>query len=229
MRIELLNVYKSYFSKDANLEQQVLKGIGFSILPGDAIAIIGPSGSGKSTLLNLLGTLDIPTKGTVSYEDEEVSGFSEKQLAVFRNQKIGFVFQSHHLLPQLNVMENIMLPTLPYGTKKDRTKAEKRALSWLKEVGLEEDIHKFPSQLSGGECQRVAVIRALINQPKLILADEPTGSLDAEAAEKISDLLMKINKEEKVTLVVVTHSADLAKKIGMIWTLANGTLIELDQ
>lgn len=224
MNIELREVYKSYFNQDAQLEQQVLKGISMTIKAGEALAIIGPSGSGKSTLLHLLGTLDQASSGTVSFDEKELKDFSEKQLAAFRNQKIGFIFQSHHLLPQLNVLENVLLPSLPFGDKNVRKEAEKRACKWLKQVGLEEDMHKFPSQLSGGECQRVAVIRALINQPNLILADEPTGSLDVESAEKIGDLLKQIQEEEKVSLLVVTHSMTLAEKIGNVMRLKGGVL-----
>lgn len=224
MKIELKEVHKSYFNQDAHLEQQVLKGISLRIEQGEALAIIGPSGSGKSTLLHLLGTLDQASLGSVYFDDKELKDFSEKQLAAFRNQKIGFVFQSHHLLPQLNLLENVLLPCLPFGDKKDRQEAKKRALRWLKEVGLEEDMHKFPTQLSGGECQRVAVIRALINQPDLILADEPTGSLDAESAEKIGVLLKRIQEEEKVSLLVVTHSIELASKLGKVMRLKDGVL-----
>lgn len=226
MKIELSDIHKSYFNEDAQLEQAVLRGISLTIESGEALSIIGPSGSGKSTMLNLLGTLDQATSGTIFFDGQAPNSFNEKQLAEFRNQKIGFVFQSHYLLPQLNVLENILLPTLAYGDKKYRKEAEKRAKTWLEQVGLTDKIQKFPSQLSGGECQRVAVVRALINQPELILADEPTGSLDAQSAEKIGDLLMQIHQQEKVTLIVVTHSEKLAEKIGRVWKLEGGRMVE---
>ena len=224
MNIELSNIHKSYFSKDAQLEQQVLKGISLQINQGEAIAIIGPSGSGKSTLLNLLGTLDQPTLGSISFDGKELKDFKDQQLALFRNQKIGFVFQSHHLLSQLNVLENILLPSIAHGDKKSRKEAEERARKWLEEVGLSDKVDQFPSHLSGGECQRVAVIRALINQPDLILADEPTGSLDGESAEVVGDLLLKLSKEQNVALILVTHSKVLAEKVGKAYELVGGKL-----
>ncbi|NPD45852.1 MULTISPECIES: ABC transporter ATP-binding protein [unclassified Lentimicrobium] len=224
MNIELSNVCKSYFNKDAKLEQEVLKGITINIKQGEAIAIIGPSGSGKSTLLNLLGTLDQTTSGSISYDGKELKDFKDQQLALFRNQKIGFVFQSHHLLPQLNVLENILLPSIAYGDKKSRQEAEDRARKWLEEVGLSDKVAQFPSNLSGGECQRVAVIRALINQPDLILADEPTGSLDSESAEIVGDLLLRLTKEQNVALVLVTHSIAIAEKFGEVYELKGGVL-----
>lgn len=224
MKIELSNVHKSYFNKDAQLEQAVLKGISLKINQGEAIAIIGPSGSGKSTLLNLLGTLDQATSGSISFDGKELKDFKDQQLALFRNQKIGFVFQSHHLLPQLNVLENILLPSIAHGDKQSRKEAEERARKWLEEVGLSEKVEQFPSNLSGGECQRVAVIRALINQPDLILADEPTGSLDSESADVVGDLLLKLSQEQNVALVLVTHSKVLAEKVGKAYELKEGVL-----
>lgn len=224
MKIELSNIHKSYFSKDAQLEQVVLKGISLTIKQGDALAIIGPSGSGKSTFLNLLGTLDQATSGSISFGGKELKDFKDQQLALFRNQKIGFVFQSHHLLPQLNVLENILLPSIAHGNKQSRKEAEERARKWLEEVGLSDKVEQFPSNLSGGECQRVAVIRALINQPDLILADEPTGSLDSESADVVGDLLLKLSKEQNVTLVLVTHSKNLAKKLDIAYELIGGKL-----
>ncbi len=224
MKIELSNIHKSYFNKDAQLEQEVLKGISLKIEQGEALAIIGPSGSGKSTLLNLLGTLDKPTSGSISFDGKELVDINDKDLALFRNQKIGFVFQSHHLLPQLNVLENILLPSIAYGDKKSRKEAEKRAIEWLEELGLSNKVHQFPSNLSGGECQRVAVIRALINQPVLILADEPTGSLDSESADIVGDLLLKLSKEQGAALVLVTHSREIAQKLGEVYELKGGVL-----
>jgi len=226
MKIELKDLYKSYINQGGGIEQKVIKGISMILDQGEAIAIIGPSGSGKSTLLNLLGTLDTPSQGAVYLDGKDSKDFTEKELASLRNQKIGFIFQSHHLLPQLNVIENILLPTIPNGDKAYKKEAEKRAHHWLQRVGLDKDIHKFPSQLSGGECQRVAVLRALINQPEFILADEPTGSLDGDSADKIGDLLKEIHETEKVSLLVVTHSMELAEKIGKVMRLKEGVLGE---
>ena len=227
MKIELSNVHKSYFNKDAQLEQAVLKGISLKINQGEAIAIIGPSGSGKSTLLNLLGTLDQATSGSISFDGKELKDFKDQQLALFRNQKIGFVFQSHHLLPQLNVLENILLPSIAHGDKKSRKEAEERARKWLEEVGLSDKVEQFPSNLSGGECQRVAVIRALINQPELLLADEPTGSLDSESADVIGDLLLKLSREQNVALILVTHSKAIAEKLGVVYELKRGQMTDV--
>lgn len=226
MKIELNNIHKSYFLPVAKVEQAVLKGAGFKIEQGESIAIIGPSGSGKTTLLNLLGTLDKADEGQLTFDGQSIDPYSAKKLAIFRNQEIGFVFQSHHLLPQLNILENVMLPTLAFGNKKARTQAETLALKWLEKVGLSDKIDKLPAQLSGGECQRVAVVRALINQPKIILADEPTGSLDQESADQLSKLLLQISQEEKVSLVVVTHSEKLANKMQRVLELKDGKIVE---
>ena len=226
MKIELSNIYKSYFLAVAKVEQAVLKGVSFQIEQGESLAIIGPSGSGKTTLLNLLGTLDTADQGQLTFDGQSIDAYSPKKLALFRNQEIGFVFQTHHLLPQLNVLENVMLPTLAFGNKKARNQSENLALKWLDKVGLSDKIDKLPAQLSGGECQRVAVVRALVNQPKLILADEPTGSLDQESADQLSKLLLQISQEEKVSLVVVTHSEKLANKMQRVLELKDGKIVE---
>jgi lipoprotein-releasing system ATP-binding protein len=226
MKIELSNIHKSYFLAVAEVEQAVLKGVSFHIEQGESLAIIGPSGSGKTTLLNLLGTLDTADQGQLTFDGQSIDAYSPKKLALFRNQEIGFVFQTHHLLPQLNVLENVMLPTLAFGNKKARNQSENLALKWLDKVGLSDKIDKLPAQLSGGECQRVAVVRALINQPKLILADEPTGSLDQESADQLSKLLLQISQEEKVSLVVVTHSEKLANKMQKVLELKDGRIVE---
>ena len=226
MNIELNDIHKSYYLPVAKVEQAVLKGVNFKIEQGESLAIIGPSGSGKTTLLNLLGTLDTSDTGTLTFDRQSINDFSTKQLAQFRNREIGFVFQTHHLLPQLNILENIMLPTLAFGNKKARTHSETLAEKWLKKVGLFDKVDKLPAQLSGGECQRVAVVRALINQPKLILADEPTGSLDQESADQLSKLLLQISQEEKVSLVVVTHSEKLANKMQRVLELKDGKIVE---
>lgn len=193
---------------------------------GERIAIVGPSGSGKTTLLNLIGTLDRPDSGKLFFEGQDLSGLNDKQLAQFRNEKIGFVFQMHHLLPQLNLLENVLIPTLT-DKKLQGEKTMERAQKLISRMGLAEVAHQKPAELSGGECQRTAVARALINQPKLILADEPTGALDQKSSGILADLLVELNKEEGVTLIVVTHSMDLARKMQRIYKLENGKLLEI--
>jgi len=224
MLIELSNISKSFVNPSTNAHRDVLIDVNLKINLGDSLAIVGPSGSGKSSLLNIIGTLDSPTFGKIFFKGNEINSFDEKKLASIRNKNIGFVFQLHHLLPQLNLMENILLPTIPFGDKKSRIEASKRAMDLLNIVGLADRVHQRPGQLSGGECQRAAVVRALINQPELILADEPTGSLDQDSANQVGDLLVKINKDFNVALVVVTHSLTLAEKMKTIYRLSHGKL-----
>lgn len=224
MVIQLESISKSYDNMDGSSSQHILTNVSLNIDENQAIAITGPSGSGKTTLLNILGTLDTPDSGIIRMNQDDISEYKNKQLAELRNLRIGFVFQSHHLLPQLNVLENILLPTIPLKDKALKKGSEKRALDFLGKVGLLDKTYNKPGQLSGGECQRVAVVRALINKPDVILADEPTGSLDEKSAEQIGNLLSQIQKEEKIALVVVTHSAELAQKMDCIYTLSNGAL-----
>ena len=218
--LRLENVYKQYESEDCS-PVKVLKGISFTVKRGNSIAIVGPSGCGKSTLLNILGSLDSPTSGNIQLDGQELANLSEPELATVRNQKIGFIFQSHHLLPQCSVLENVLVPTLAEKGKASFDAIE-RAKQLLERSGLEHRLTHRPSQLSGGECQRVAVVRALINQPSLILADEPTGALDYSNAESMTELLVKLNLEDKATLIVVTHSTELAAKMGATYKLQNG-------
>jgi ABC-type lipoprotein export system ATPase subunit len=223
MLLRLEKVTKSY-SKD----RTILDQLDLEIEAGERIAIVGPSGSGKTTLLNLIGTLDRPDSGKMYFENQDLSVFSDQQLAGFRNEKIGFVFQMHHLLPQLTLLENILLPTLTDKKLQGKETLE-RAQKLISRMGLAEVAHQKPSELSGGECQRTAVARALINRPGLILADEPTGALDQKSAFNLTDLLVELNKEEGVTLIVVTHSMDVAKKMERIYRLENGNLISEPQ
>jgi len=224
MKIQLIDIKKSYFNSDDTIEQRVLRGLNLEISPDKSIAIKGPSGSGKTTLLNILGSLDKADSGSVLFDGKDISKLKKNDLSLFRNQKIGFVFQSHHLLPQLNAIENILLPTLAFGSPKSRESAKERAINWLGKLDMKAETFKYPSQLSGGESQRVAVIRALINQPHLILADEPTGSLDAASAENIGQLLQEIHQSEGISLVVVTHSMALAEKMDIQLNLEEGKL-----
>ncbi len=213
-------VHKQYESADRD-PVPVLKGITLMVNRGESIAIVGPSGSGKSTLLNILGSLDSPTNGSILLDGQELAHLTEQDLASVRNKKIGFIFQSHHLLPQCSVLENVLVPTLAENGKAPAGAVE-RAKQLLDRVGLGHRLTHRPAQLSGGECQRVAVVRALINQPSLILADEPTGALDHSNAESLADLLVELNRDEKVTLIVVTHSTDLAARMGTTHQLQDG-------
>lgn len=217
--LELNHITKKYISPDRTEDQAILFGIDLKIAKGESVAIVGPSGSGKSTLLNIIGTLDSPTSGKILLDDNDLTALNEKELSLLRNEKIGFIFQMHHLLPQLTVFENVLIPTLVKGHN-----AKERAKNLLEKVGLSHRLNYRPGQLSGGECQRVAVVRALINQPKLLLADEPTGSLDSESADNLTDLLLQLNKDEETALIVVTHSIDLAKKMDKIYKIVKGKL-----
>jgi lipoprotein-releasing system ATP-binding protein len=217
---ELAGVSKSYVTP-GGARTSVLRGADLSILPGESLAIIGPSGCGKSTLLNLLGTLDRPDAGQVLLDGQDVTGRPAETLARLRSTLLGFVFQAHHLLPQCSLIENALVPAIPRGGVAE---AEARARKLLERVGLGARMDHRPGQLSGGECQRAAVVRALVNRPRLLLADEPTGSLDRAGAESLAGLLADLNREEGVALVVVTHSADLAGRMGRVLELRDGRL-----
>ena len=230
--LNLVAVTKRYASGDAG-GVSVLNAVALEVGRGETLAIIGPSGSGKSTLLQIIGTLDRPTSGTVLLEGKDLSQLDDRQLAEVRNQRIGFVFQAHYLLPQCTVMENVLVPTLA-RPKSEASQShvpaaatetkEARAERLLQRVGLSERLHHRPGQLSGGERQRVAVVRALINRPQLLLADEPTGALDHAAATTLGQLLIELNREEGVTLIVATHAMDLAQRMGRVLRLEDGKL-----
>ncbi|MDA3927945.1 MAG: ABC transporter ATP-binding protein [Prolixibacteraceae bacterium] len=220
--LQLQNISKSYPTASGSIKNKVLDQLSLSIEKGESIAIVGPSGTGKTTLLNIIGTLDKADEGTLLFEGQDLMNLTSKTQPDFRNRKIGMVFQLHHLLPQCTLWENILLPTIPQKLKNGE--AEKRAEQLLKRTGIWEQRFQKPTELSGGECQRAAVIRALINQPSLILADEPTGALDEENAEKLADLLLELNKEMGTTLIVVTHSSGLAAKMDKMYRLENGKL-----
>ena len=226
MLVELQNVSKYYENPQTGNTQEVLKDISLTMEKGESIAIVGPSGCGKSTLLNIIGTLDKPSSGIASLNGNKINSLNDNELSELRNKDVGFVFQMHHLLEQLNLLENVLLPTIPLKDKKLKESAHQRAMDLLKSVGLEYKISQRPGQLSGGECQRTAVVRALINQPKLLLADEPTGSLDSDSAKQLGDILIKLNKEYQLALVVVTHSHELAERMSKVYELVNGKLVE---
>ena len=223
MLLKLENISKGYGIPGTHSYRPVLKDLHLELQAGSKVAVTGPSGSGKTTLLNLMGALDLPEKGRILFEDRDITGYSKSELAAFRNKKLGFIFQMHHLLPQLTLYENVLLPLLPQGVRIGKTQKE-WAEHLLKRVGLWEQKDQKPSELSGGECQRTAVVRALINKPELILADEPTGALDEENAGALSQLLIQLSQEEKVTLVVVTHAHELAARMDRTYLLKNGRL-----
>jgi lipoprotein-releasing system ATP-binding protein len=224
MLLELDNIYKKYDVPSGKAPLTVLSNLSLHIERGETIAVIGPSGSGKSTLLNIIGALDIPTSGSVVFDGKNLAEMSENELAYIRNTEIGFIFQLHHLLPQCTVLENVLIPTIPQNKKSSNKELQNRAKKLLCEVGLENHFDYFPAQLSGGELQRVAVVRALINSPKLVLADEPTGSLDKTSAHNLGQILIDLNRAENVTLIVVTHSHDLAKRMDKVYNLHNKRL-----
>jgi lipoprotein-releasing system ATP-binding protein len=219
--MSLENVTKRYDGPDGTPAAPVLEGVTLSLGAGESVAVVGPSGSGKSTLLNIMGTLDRPTSGRITLAGQDLSTLNDNQSAAIRNRQIGFVFQLHHLLPQCTALENVLVPTLAGRREGD---AEDRARQILERVGLAARMDYRPGQLSGGERQRVAVARALINRPALLLADEPTGSLDRTAAEHLADLLAQVNREDGLTLVVVTHSAPLAARMGRVLEIRDGRL-----
>lgn len=222
--LELVHVAKTYESPGSSERLDVLKDISLDLKWGESIAVVGPSGSGKSTLLNIIGALDKPTAGKVLLEGRDLAELDETELAHIRNHRIGFVFQLHHLLSQCTVLENVLVPTLASDTKESAKECEERALQLLESVGLKDHLKHRPGELSGGQRQRVAVVRALINTPALLLADEPTGSLDREATDNIIELLVELNLKHRLALIVVTHSMRLAERMGRVFQLSDGVL-----
>ena len=214
-------ITKSYPMERSRLE--VLKGVDLKIYEGEALAIMGVSGAGKSTLLHILGTLDKPTLGKVFYKGEDLIRKTDNQLARFRNKKMGFVFQFHHLLPELNALENVSLPARLGGVGKKE--AHGKAQELLEQLDLKDRVHHFPSELSGGERQRVAIARALIQKPEILLADEPSGNLDSEHGQVIQDLFFQLQKDLGLTLIVVTHDQEFAARFPKIYKLKNGVFV----
>jgi len=199
---------KSYHTD--GIEVPVLKNISFSVNTGEVVTIMGPSGIGKSTLLNLIGTLDYPDSGTISYQGTNPFLLSDKEIARFRNETIGFVFQFHHLLPEFTALENVMIPSIIY--RYDPASAAEKGKEILRQVGLGHRFDHRPAALSGGERQRVAVARALINKPLVVLADEPSGNLDATNSDLLIDLILKLNEQDRRTFIIATHNASIASK-----------------
>ena len=222
--LEAKNIHKVYH--DGKRELPVLKGVSLKIEEGALIAIVGPSGAGKSTLLHILGGLDSPTQGKVILQGEDIYGLDDPALSGIRNKQIGFVFQFYHLLGEFSVLENVLMPALISSKlQAPSSKLRERALELLDVVGLSERINYLPNQLSGGEKQRAAICRGLINHPGLLFCDEPTGNLDSKTGEEIIALIKKINRENKMTVVLVTHNAELAKSADRTYHLRDGVLV----
>jgi len=220
--ITIKELYKSFNSSKTRLE--ILKGINFDLKTGETLAVVGPSGIGKSTFLHILGTLDRPDNGKILYRGNDVFLFNDEKLAKFRNKFIGFVFQFHHLLPEFSALENTMMPALIKGNSKNG--AREAAEEILVRVGLKERLSHRVGKLSGGEQQRVALARALVLKPVILLADEPTGNLDKKNSEQVHDLILDLNKELRMTIVVVTHNLELASYMSRCVTVVDGLLVE---
>ncbi len=217
--LDVRSVYKEYPTARGPLS--ILADVSFSLQPGDAASIVGPSGSGKSTLLYIIGALEPPTRGQVTLEGADPFALNELELSAFRNSKVGFVFQDHLLLPQCTVLENVLVPTLVSGPG---SAARERAASLLEDVGLADRVDHQPAELSGGERQRVALARALIQEPPLVLCDEPTGNLDHESAAMVTELLFALHERQNSVLLIVTHNQELAARCGIRYRLDNQRL-----
>ncbi|MEW6100800.1 MAG: ABC transporter ATP-binding protein [Candidatus Omnitrophota bacterium] len=224
MILEAKNIHKVYNNGKKGLE--VLKGVDLSIEKGKFIAIVGPSGAGKSTLLHILAGLDSPTKGEVRFEEKDIYKLQDQELSRLRNKRIGFVFQFYHLLSEFTVIENVLMTALISPEPKAvNPEAKKKAAELLKKAGLGERLNYFPSQLSGGEKQRVAIVRGLMNDPSILFCDEPTGNLDSATGDEIISLIKKISLEKQMTVVLVTHNRELAGVANKIYHLKDGVLV----
>ena len=221
--LKIQNLCKSYWLEKKEIS--VLKDISFTVNPGNLLSIVGASGAGKSTLLQLIGALDKPSSGEIFFEGESIFRKNDQQLAMFRNKKVGFVFQFHHLLTEFSALENVMMPALISGVSKDL--AFKKAQDKLCEMGLEKRLYHKPGELSGGEKQRVAIARALILQPPLLLADELTGNLDTKTGEHIIELLFHLNQEHRTTMIIVTHNESLAQRMPLQLKMSDGKLLSI--
>ena len=227
--IDVKNLNKAYSSTVGEVSNFVLKDLSLQVSKGRSVGLIGPSGSGKSTLLNVISGLDDPTSGEVWVDKNQVHQLSPIEAASFRNQTIGFIFQAHHLLPALTAHQNVIVPALAGHGKMSADESKDRANHLLEQVGLSERANHMPSQLSGGERQRVAVARALINQPKVLLADEPTGALDQKNADSLMDMLIRLKAEFECTMLVVTHSQEQANRLDEVWSFQDGKLSSMNR
>jgi lipoprotein-releasing system ATP-binding protein len=221
--LEVKDLDKWYLTSEHRVE--VLRGLNLKVFKKDALAVIGSSGVGKSTLLHILGALDRPTRGEVLFEGKDIFSLEPREMARFRNRKIGFVFQFHHLLPEFNALENTMMPVLIAGEQRDEARARARRL--LTQVGLEARMTHRIGELSGGEQQRVAIARALVQDPELVLADEPTGNLDRKTGGQVLDLFMELNQQKGITFVMVTHNLELARQFNRKIEIRDGQAVEL--
>ena len=220
--IQLQNIEKVY--RTDTIQTLALNSISLDIEKGEFLSIMGPSGCGKSTLLNIMGLLDAPSKGSIRIDEQSTANFNDKQLAAFRNKKLGFIFQSYHLINDLQVLDNVELPLL----YRDTTAKQRKQLATeaLEKVGLSNRIKHFPTQLSGGQRQRVAIARAIVGRPEIILADEPTGNLDSAMGNEIMDILLQLNRDEGTTIVIVTHDEHMAKKTHRLVRLFDGSQVQ---
>ncbi len=224
MLLQLDQISKGFGTPSEENRRIVLNELSFTVEDGESIAILGPSGSGKTTLLNLIGGLDKPDSGEILFRGQNISGYTDGEMNLYRNERIGFVFQFHHLLPQCTLLENVLIPTLVIRDREVRREKLERAGELMKRVGIWEYRDSLPGKLSGGECQRAAVVRAMINAPSILLADEPTGALDHENVGNMAELLLELNRKDGLTLLVVTHSTELAGRMGKTYELVNGKL-----
>ena len=221
--IRLQDVSKIY--RMGNVDVAALQGVSIFIEPGEMTAIMGPSGSGKSTMMNIIGCLDVPTSGSYTLEGEDVGGMSDDRLAEIRNSKIGFVFQTYNLLPRLSALANVELPLL-YGGRRNR---RRRALEALDRVGLADRVSHKPTELSGGQQQRVGIARALVKRPSILMADEPTGNLDSRSSEEILAILQRLNREEGMTVILVTHEASIAARAQRVMSMLDGRVVSVER
>lgn len=223
MLLELKEIHKGYGIPGSSAFRSVLTDLEWQLEEGARVAVAGPSGSGKTTLLNIIGALDTPDRGEIFFDNRNISHYSSRELALFRNRELGFIFQQHHLLPQFTLHENVLLPLLAFKSKISDPEME-WAEHLLRKTGIWDLRNQKPGELSGGECQRTAVVRALINKPRLLLADEPTGALDEANALLLAELLISLSREEGITLITVTHSVQLAQQMDQLFHLRNGKL-----
>ena len=224
MIIDARQLTKSYILPASRLE--VLKGVTLQVEAGEFLAVVGPSGAGKSTLLHIIGGLDKPSSGELSVDGEDIYRLGDKARAKIRNRKIGFIFQFYHLLPEFSALENVLLPAMVGGQEPDMSRLRARAGELLERVGLSHRLEHRPSELSGGEQQRVAIARSLMNAPKLLLCDEPTGNLDSESGAEIIDLLVGLNRDKQLTLIIVTHDSGIARRASKVVLMKDGRFID---